>query len=121
MISEMEDKDLEVLLKEVTEKLTAASFIKWKEDRKGFLDAVLQQKNRTSFLNLIRVMANSYVVLLKENSTGKRFGHFEQAWLKHIHGYVVKSPSVDETTCFTAWEEYLLKQCNQTSCETSEQ
>ena len=68
----------------MTEKLQTDAFVELNESRKKFVNALCEERSKDVLGKSVEVMVNNYIILLKQNSKGKRFGQFEQAWLKHI-------------------------------------
>ncbi len=91
MIVELESKekdDLGEIAKEATEKLRTATFIKLRKSREMFVNSVCEGIAKDAFETIVKIMAENYIHLLKQNVKGKAFGKFEQAWLKHIEEYI---------------------------------
>ena len=127
MIFEFQSKEHESLgdiLEEVTEKLQTDIFVELNESRKKFVNALCEERSKDVLGKRVEVMVNNYIILLKQNSKGKRFGQFEQAWLKHIEDYFTEptvTPTASETSrCYTAWKT-VMEECSDCACDVGEQ
>ena len=104
MITDLEKDDYADIVEAVIDKLPTGIHLQRCESRKKFVAVLCGDTAKEALTRCVKFMANKFLELYKEYMKGKRFMHFEQAWMEHIHSYFTCPGSRSTLDSYTVWQ-----------------